>query len=91
VNGATPSQEAIGVVHVALDEAFSPLVAVGAVAVEHEFLRVNNEIEDLYHDLKDAYYLEDLQSFEAFSKDGFHANADPYEVSSHFINFLSKR
>jgi hypothetical protein len=90
VNQATSAPEADGVVHVALDEAFSPLLAVGAVAVEHEFLRVNIEIEDLYHDLKGAYYLNDLKSFEEFSKNGFHAAVDPYEISSKFIDFLSK-
>jgi hypothetical protein len=90
VNRATSGDETSGVVHVALDESFSALVAVGAVVVEHEFLRVNNEIENLYYDLKNAYYLEDLKSFERFKKNGFHSSYDPDEVSSRFINFLSQ-
>ncbi|GAA2109422.1 hypothetical protein GCM10009841_30730 [Microlunatus panaciterrae] len=75
--------------HVALDETFDPVVGVCAVVVEQHYLDLNREVQELYHDLADSYYMDDLASFEKFVRDGFHKTADPFEVSTRFINYLS--
>lgn len=87
---ALGAAEPAGTAFVFLDESFTPLVAAVAVVVEStEVARLENEVAEIFRKLSGAYYLGGLPSFEEFRKSGFHATANPREVNTAFVAFLS--
>lgn len=82
--------EPAGTVFVFLDESFTPFVAAVAVVVEStEVARLESEVAKIFRKLSHAYYLGGLPSFEEFRRSGFHATANPREINTAFVAFLS--
>lgn len=86
---AAESEQQDGTIHVALDESFRPLICVGATVAETEFTTVNTSISQLYTELTSHSWMADLESFQSFTKDGFHLSNDSMEISNRFVSFLA--
>ncbi|GAB3751291.1 hypothetical protein [Microlunatus parietis] len=88
----TQSQEdeadADGIIHVALDESFDPMVCVGATVAESDFATINDSIQRLYEELTGYSWLDELDSFQRFKSDGFHMSNDSADVAGRFVPFL---
>jgi hypothetical protein len=86
---AAETEQQDGTIHVALDESFNPLICVGATVAETEFTTVNTSISQLYTELTSHSWMADLESFQNFTKDGFHLSNDSMEISNRFVSFLA--
>jgi len=86
---AAESEQQDGTIHVALDESFRPLICVGATVAETEFTTVNTSISQLDTELTSHSWMADLESFQSFTKDGFHLSNDSMEISNRFVSFLA--
>lgn len=74
---------------VLFDESTSPLLMVAATVIEASYPEAEERIEALYDQMVEAYYLDDLRSYERHKKKAFHASEDPPEVRTFFVNLLS--
>jgi hypothetical protein len=81
--------EVDGVVHIALDESFNPLICVGAAVADTEFASVNTEINQLYGELTNYSWMADLRSFKKFVEQGFHMSSDNQMIADRFLAFLA--
>lgn len=77
--------------HVLLDEAFAPYIAVaGVVLTEAEYQSANARINEILLDLQQSSYLAGLSSFDEFMSNGFHATVDTTEVKVRLVDEMYK-
>lgn len=90
-NSADPPRHPGEHLHVLLDEAFDPYVAVaGVVLTEEEYVSANARINEILLDLKQSSYLAGLSSFDEFMRHGFHATVDTTEVKVRLVDEMYK-
>lgn len=87
-------EEADSTVHVLMDESGNndgnSLLLVGALAVEHEFAKLEARVQRTFKDFAARKSLRGLDSFEHFRTVGFHAAEDPETIQQAFFYEISE-
>lgn len=77
-----------------LDKAGHPTLELCSAVVmdQRGFYAINSEIEKLKHEISLDWIMSQMESYEKFKNEGFHACDNPYEIrDKFFLNFLAKR
>lgn len=81
------------IIEVFIDESIRTepkMVLAGAIVFEDAREELDATIRELYDDISDSFYLDDVRSFHKFRKSGFHATEDIVDISSQFVRLIAR-